>query len=196
MKKLLVVLAVLFASVAAYAGNGNYTPPAGTPGTPVTQDAKITVDVVCPLKMDVTNHLYWRLIQGTVLAPTSSNTILFTIEGCHWGGTTNDVYKGSQLDLTYSIIPKNTYATGGVELKGDIDYKMDGASSWTPYVTDYTIGGVAVPTSGTTTETVDFTANKMFVQIKVDQITVDAHAEVTAGYYEWTFNLSAEYTAL
>lgn len=191
MKKLLVVLAVLFASVAAYA-----TDPVGYETNAATQDAKITVDVICPLEMTASQDLYWRLLQGTVLEPTEANEINFDISGCHWGSMNGSEWDGSQLVLTYTITPMNTYAVGeGVELTGDVYYTVGtyGVDPELTYTTGQTIGGAAV---GPTEETVDFTADDINVRIVVNTITVATDANVTPGYYNWDIDLEAYYFGL
>lgn len=104
MKKLLVVLAVLFASVSAYAVDDNE-------GT-----GSVTVNVICPLTVSNGGAIAFDNVPvGATYMPTEADNYLeFNVEGC--SDETPDAAWGSNVVITYVMAPVNP--VNGVTLDG------------------------------------------------------------------------------
>lgn len=166
MKKLLVVLAVLFASVAAYATGT----PTGAYGDPVTAQSSITVDVVCPLTISVDKDLDFHVVAGTTYTATSADVITFTIEGCTWG----DIENEAEINIVYTLQPSVSNPDTKVAITGD--WTIEGAAVASP-ANNYAFDG-EVP-----------------VVYTLGTIVADADANTTDNYV-WNLTVSAEYSAI
>lgn len=118
MKKLLVVLAVLFATVGAYATDDNE-------GT-----GSVTVNVICPLTVSNGGAIAFDNVPvGPTYMPTETDNYLeFNVEAC--ADETPDQNWGSNVVISYEMTPVNP--VNGVTLSGD--WTFDGAPATTAAV--------------------------------------------------------------
>lgn len=205
MKKLLIVLAVLFATVAAYASDPVDPPPTGLPGSPVSVSGLVGVDVVCPVTIEASAPLFWRVLQGYNAAPPtgSTKTLVFTIKGCHWGiMSTGDqpAWNGSKMDVTCTVVPYHTYAdNAGVEITAAVDYAVGATAAVPTAAADWTTLIAAQELRGQNengSDILNFKEDYMFLRGTVNNIKVATDAVATPGYYGWTITVAANYNSL
>jgi len=186
MKKLLVVLAVLFATVGSMYAAGTGT---GTSTDPATDQATVKVDVVCPLSVSHDKDLAFRVIRGTTRTLSENNEIAFDINGCVNGqgtATTYSTYSGATLTISYAAAPTTNTQDNEVKIKGQV--KVNAGA----YSAEEEMGNVALVTD--VAHNVPFNGNIHIVG-KVNSITASATASL-ATQYSWTFTVSAFYDNL
>lgn len=164
MKKLTVLLAILFAVSSAFAATG-------AAGDPITAQASITVDVVCPITISVDQDLDYHVVAGTTYTGTSADVITFTIEGCTWGEEETNL---AEINITYTLQPSVSNPDTKVAITGA--WTIEGATVASP-ANNYAFDGL-VP-----------------VVYTLATVVADADAN-NAVDYVWNLTVTAEYSAI